>query len=89
MASPIFSAVNLPPGGIIEFAIGVIILYAVLALCDWALDYFQVPFADSIKFILTVVALIVILVLAEQALIGGGLGMINIGAFGNGRPAVR
>src|ERR1700675_177745 len=48
--------VNVTPGSIIEFAIGIIVLFAVLWICDAALTYFQVPFADSIKFILTIVA---------------------------------
>jgi hypothetical protein len=78
-------SVKVTPGSIIEFAIGVIVLYAVLWICDAILDYFGVPFADSIKFILTIIALVVILALAEKALLGGGLGMINIGNFGTER----
>lgn len=70
---------HVTPGNIIEFSIGVIVLYAILWLIDLALGYFGIPFADSIKFFLTIVALIVILTLAEVALIGGGLGIINLG----------
>ncbi len=76
--------VSVSPGSIIEFAIGVIVLFAVLWICDAALDYFGVPFADSIKFILTILALVVILGLAAKALLGGGLGFINLGNFGVG-----
>jgi hypothetical protein len=63
--------------GIFEFAIGVIVLYAVLWLVDQILDYFAVPMADKIKFILSVIALIVILSLAAAALTSGGLGFIG------------
>jgi hypothetical protein len=69
-------------GAIIEFAIGVIILYAVLFICDWAIDFFSAPYGDGIKFILTIIALVVILGLAERALVGGGLGFIKIGEIG-------
>lgn len=72
------------PGSIIEFAIGVILLYLVLWLADAAMDYFGVPFRDAIKFFLTIVALVVILVLAEQAIMGGGLGFIKIGGAQRG-----
>jgi hypothetical protein len=63
--------------GIFEFAIGVIVLYAVLWLVDQILDYFAVPMADKIKFILSVIALIVILSLAAAALTSGGLGFMG------------
>jgi hypothetical protein len=81
--------VHVTPGSIIEFAIGIIVLYAVLYICDLVLGKFGVPFADTIKFILTIIALIVILVLAEKALLGGGLGMINLGTFGGEQRQVR
>jgi hypothetical protein len=68
--------------GIFEFAIGVIVLYAVLWLVDQILDYFAVPMADKIKFLLSVIALIVILTLAAAALTSGGLGFINTGGRG-------
>lgn len=64
-------------GGIFQFAIGVLVLMAVLYIVDKALDYFNVPFSDDVKFILTIVALIVILTLAAIALTGGGLGFIG------------
>src|SRR6267142_976208 len=83
------------PGSILEFVIGVIVLYGVLWLCDLAIDLAQgwfaseaeggakaVNFAEPAKFILTFVALVIILVLAEKALLGGGLGFINFGNFG-------
>jgi hypothetical protein len=74
--------VKVSPGSIIEFAIGVIILYAVLFICDLAIDFFAVPFSDSIKFVLTILAIVVILGLAAQALMGGGLGFIKLGDIG-------
>lgn len=75
------------PGSILEFVIGVIVLYGILWLCDLAIDiaqtwFPQIAFAEPLKFILTFIALVIILVLAEKALVGGGLGMINIGNFG-------
>lgn len=78
------ASIHVTVGGIFEFAIGVIVLYAVLWIVDQGLDYFQVPFGDKIKFILSVIALIVILSLAAAALAGGGLGFINIGGRSGG-----
>jgi hypothetical protein len=72
-------AIHVTPGGILEFAIGVLLLYAFLWIVDWAIDFFQVPYGDGIKFVLSIIALVIILGLAEVALIGGGLGIINLG----------
>lgn len=66
-------------GGILEFAISVIILFAVLYFCDWGLDNWSIPYAEQIKMFLTFCALVLILWAAEIALVGGGLGVINIG----------
>ena len=72
-------AVHVTIEGIIEFAVGVILLYLFLYIIDAALDYFAVPFAANIKFILSVFALVIILVLAYAALTTGGLGLMGLG----------
>jgi hypothetical protein len=68
-------------GGIIEFAIGVLAMYLLLYVIDVALAYFQFPMAQQISFVLSVVALIIILGLAAKALTGG-LGILTFGDFG-------
>ena len=74
-------AVHVTIEGIIEFAVGVICLYLFLYVVDLALDYSAVPFAANIKFILSVLALVIILVLAYAALTTGGLGLMGLGGI--------
>jgi hypothetical protein len=76
--------IHITVGGILEFAIGVLVMYLLLYIIDSALVYFQFPMAQQISFVLSVVALIIILGLAAKALTGG-LGFINFGDFGNRR----
>jgi hypothetical protein len=71
------SAIHVTIAGIFEFAIGVLVLYGVLYVVDFVLAYFKVPFAEQISFVLSVIALIVILTLAATALTSGGLGFIT------------
>ena len=86
------------PASIIEFAIGMLILIAVLYIItlvvEWLLGGAVAPGAQGatpapsniggiIVFVVNVIAIVVILILAEKALFGGGLGLIpNIGGFG-------
>lgn len=67
-----FSPVNL-----IEFAIGLIVLLVVIFIIYWVIDWLAVPFAVPLKYIIGALALIALLVLAEKALFGGGLGLSN------------
>jgi hypothetical protein len=69
------------PVALIEFAIGVIVLIAVFFLLDMAVAKFLPQWASIINYVLSVLMLILLLVLAEQALFGGGLGLIPSGNF--------
>jgi hypothetical protein len=66
-------------GGILEFAIGVLLWNLLLYIIDRVLDGFGVPFATEIKFCMSVIYLVVILGLAYVAITTGGLGLINVG----------
>lgn len=85
------------PASILEFAIGMLILIAVLYIIElvvaWLLGGAQTApgqpatmppagLAGIIIFVVNIIAIVVILVLAEKALFGGGLGLIpNIGGL--------
>jgi len=70
------------PSALIEFAIGVIVLIAAFYLIDMAVAAWLPQWAAVINYILSVLMLVLLLVLAEQALFGGGLGFIpNSGNF--------
>ena len=69
-------------GGIIEFAIGVLLWNLLLWFIDKVLAYFAVPFGPEITFALSVIYLVVILGLAYVAITSGGFGLINIGGQG-------
>ena len=68
-------AAILSAGGIIYFAIGVIVLLVVLFLVDLALSYVAAPLGEpligAIKYLIFAIALIALLVLADNALFGG------------------
>jgi len=65
------------PVAIIELAIGVIVLIVVVMIIYMAVDNFcPEQFKATVKYVIGAIALIVILLLAEQALFGGGLGMM-------------
>jgi hypothetical protein len=73
------------PVALIEFAIGVIILIGIFFLIDWAVTLWLSPWATPINYVLSILMLVLILFLAEQALVGGGLGFISGSTF----PATR
>lgn len=65
------------PVAIIEFAIGLIVVMVVLYIIYMVID-FMAPgnLALPIKYVIGALALIAILVVAERALFGGGLGIV-------------
>ncbi len=65
------------PVAIIEFAIGVIILVAMFYLLDLAVDRWAKDYAVVLNYVLSIVMLVILLYLAEQALFGGGLGLMT------------
>jgi hypothetical protein len=74
------------PESIVIFAVGVLVLIVVLYLVDLFLNWLAAnmgigaPIVEAIRFIITVVALIALILIAGDALIGGGTGL------GLGRP---
>jgi hypothetical protein len=62
--------------GMIDFAISVIVLIVVVYIIYMVIDFFATPFTVQIKYVVGAIALIVILVVAEKALFGGGLGLV-------------
>jgi hypothetical protein len=79
IGGPSSVAVHVTIGGILEFAIGVLLWNLLLWVIDRVLAYFSVPFAAEISFALSVIYIVVILGLAYIAITTGGLGVINIG----------
>lgn len=77
------------PIALIEFAIGVIVLIAVFYLLDLAVAKWLPAWAGIINYILSVLMLVILLVLAEQALLGGGLGMFSTSTFQSSGPKPR
>lgn len=74
------------PQGVIEFAIGLLGILVVLYIVYLAVDFFlpaspEAPaaMAGPIKYVIGAIALIALLVVAERALFGGGLGIIPRG----------
>jgi hypothetical protein len=71
------------PGGLIEFAISLIVLMVVVYIINLVIDFFAgeigAPIVLAIKYVVGAIALIVILYAAEKVILGGGLGMINFG----------
>lgn len=74
-------AAGTSPVAIIEFAIGVIVLIAIFYLIDMAVTLWMAQWAIPINYVLSVLMLVLLLVLAEQALFGGGLGLISQNSF--------
>jgi hypothetical protein len=72
------TAFSTSPMGIIIFAVGVLVLVVVLYIIDVVLDWIAANMglagtvATVIKFVISVVALIALLLLAGNALLGGG-----------------
>ncbi len=69
------AAMNINPMNLIEFAIGVIVVLVVYYIASRVIAYFGVLVAE-ITYVLGAVALIVILIMAEKALFGGGFGFL-------------
>jgi hypothetical protein len=66
--------------GIIEFAIGMIVVMVVLYIIYMVVDRLApAELAVPVKYIIGAIALIAILILAERVLFGGGIGMISSG----------
>lgn len=63
--------------GMIDFAIGLLVLMVVIFIIYKAVDFFATPFTVEIKYVIGAIALIALLVVAERVLFGGGLGIAN------------
>lgn len=72
---------GMSPVGIIEFAIGLIVVMVVLYIIYMVVDFMAPAFAVQIKYVIGAIALIAILIIAERALFGGGVGFISGGTF--------
>src|SRR6202451_802989 len=72
--------VSASPESIVIFAVGVLVLIVVLYLVELFLGWLAAnmgigqPIVDAIRFVITVVALIALILVAGSALIGGGAG---------------
>lgn len=76
-------AIGVTPIGLIEFAIGLIVLMVVLFIIYYVVDWLAPGnLAVPIKYVIGAIALIVILVLAERVLFGGGLALMGGGRGG-------
>jgi hypothetical protein len=73
------------PKALIEFAIGVIVLIVVFYLIDMAVTMWLAAWAGPVNYVLCALMLIILLVLAGQALFGGGLGLISSAGFPRAR----
>ncbi len=68
---------GISPYGLIEFAIGLLVIMVVLYLVYLAVDFFAPePFKVPVKYVIGAIALIALLVVAGRALFGGGLGLM-------------
>lgn len=73
------------PQSIVIFAVGVLVLIVVLYLIDLFLGWLAAnmgigaPIVEAIRFVITVVALIALILIAGDALIGGGAGVGGLG----------
>jgi hypothetical protein len=73
------------PESIVVFAVGVLVLIVVLYLVDLFLGWLAAnmgigaPIVEAIRFVITVVALIALILIAGSALIGGGSGVAGFG----------
>jgi len=71
--------ISVTPVGIIEFAIGLIVVMVVIFVIYFVIDRLAPPdLAVPVKYVIGALALIAILVLAERVLTGGGsLGLVG------------
>ncbi len=74
----------LTPWSMFYVAIAVIIVIVVVFIINAAIDFFEAPFGDAIKFIVGAIALIAILVAVGTALSGGGLNLGKLGKWSQG-----
>lgn len=73
-------AMMVTPVGILQFAIGLLVVMVVLYLIYLVIDYLAPEgFAAPIKYVIGAIALIALLVLAGQVLFGGGISFNNLG----------
>lgn len=71
-------ALAISPVGVIEFAIGMIVVMVVIYLIYMVIDRLApAELVVPVKYVIGALALIAILVVAERALFGGGLGFIS------------
>ncbi len=72
------------PQGLIEFAIGLLVILVVLFIIYYVIDFIApAPFVVPVKYVIGAIALIALLVIAERALFGGGLGFMPGGRRGD------
>ena len=75
------------PQAIVMFAVAVLVLIVVLYLVEWFLNWLaanmgiSTPIVDAIRFIITVIAIIALILVAGSALIGGGAGYMPFRGF--------
>lgn len=70
--------VGATPVGVIEFAIGLIVVMVVLFVIYLAIDRIApAELAVPVKYAIGAIALIAILILAERVLFGGGVGFVS------------
>jgi len=73
---------SITPANVIEFAIAIILIYAVFFLLNLLIDWIALAaLAPALKYVLAAIVLIAMLVAAEKALFGGGIGLITNGSF--------
>lgn len=75
--------VRVTPASVIEFAIGLVVLLAILYLATIIIGYFGV-FVTEINYVIAAIAIIVILILALRA-ITGGMGIVPPNLLGGGQ----
>lgn len=79
-------AMAITPLGIIQFAIGLIVVMVVLYIIYMVIDRLApADLAVPVKYVIGAIALIAILIVAEQALFGGGLNFVQGGQFRLGK----
>jgi uncharacterized membrane protein len=70
------------PGAVIEFAVAIIVIYVVFYILNMVIDWIAMPaLAPALHYLLAALVLIAMLLAAEQALFGGGLGVLTSGRF--------
>jgi hypothetical protein len=75
-------AMAITPVAVIEFAIGLIVVMVVLYIIYMVIDFLAPGnLSVPIKYVIGALALIAILIVAEKALFGGGLGFISSSGF--------